>query len=268
MALPQTMGRYLARPADWTVEKATSGQKLLQFVCRYHLLHLWNGEGWTDVQGQMLSIIGYHYLMKADGTANEKTIEKLCAALGWDGRSFGSLAQGSWGEADVQLTIDQEEYEGKWTTKVKWIDTADSDPNGPSLKKAAPDIIKSFDAQFGAALRAVAGPAPSRTAPPTNGNGSGNTLGPIETAKRAAWEAYKIAWDKYVTDNPGTDGGEKAERWKEIVAEVAKGRDVAKLLAVDWTAVQGVIAKGLRAPVAAPFSDDGPPEFTSDQIPF
>lgn len=262
MSLPQNMGRYLARPVDWTVEEATSGNKLLQFVCRYELLYFYDRGQWVDVQADNLSITGYHYLFKTDSSVNTATTDKLKAALGWDGRSLNGLISGDWGSQQVQLTVDREQNptSGKWMTKVKWIDTADSDPNGPSLKKATPQVVQSLDAKYGAILRATAGaPAsPSKAAP-----APGNKLGPIETAKRAAWEAFKKEFDVYAARNPGT-GEDRGERWKSLVAEVSNGKEQPALLEDDWKAVSAAVAKGLQPP--SPIS--AVPQFADDDIPF
>lgn len=261
MSLPQNMGRYLARPVDWTVEEATSGNKLLQFVCKYELQFFWTAGAWEDVQHDNLSITGYHYLMKSDGSQNTATIDKLKAALGWDGRSINSLAGGNWRDCQVQLTIDREEYQGKWTTKVKWIDSGDSDPNGPSLKKAAPQVIQSLEAKYGALFRATAGaPAsPSKTPAPAP-----NKLGPIETAKRAAWDAFGKTWDAYKAQYPDT-GEEKNDRWLEIVAGVTKGKDKSAVGEAEWKAVAVEASKALLQP---PSPVSNVPQFADDDIPF
>jgi hypothetical protein len=69
------------------------------------------------------------------GFMTDKTWARTVEALkycGWDGADFGSLfneeADNGMGTSDVELVLEEEEYEGKTVTKVKWVNALGGAP--------------------------------------------------------------------------------------------------------------------------------------------
>lgn len=272
MGLPTQMGRYIARPLDWTAEESEVGQRLLQFVCRFELAHHWSGSEWVDVSQDDLSITGYFYLMKSDGKPNTSTIENLKASLGWDGRSVGGLTNGEWGGVEVQITVGSEEYQGKTKIKVKWIAPRDADPRGGGIEKPAPQVIQSLDAKYGSMFRALGGGSPSaRPTPPAAAGNSGATPA---TAQQAAWAAFKAKAGQLTQD-------ERTAVWGEALEQFFGHRDRAKIADGDWQNFTVVVNKSWTPVGGIPQSmrkkqpepAGGPPfgdeqQFKEDDIPF
>ena len=236
--LPTEMGRYVARPMEWTVGEGENENRLPQFVCRFSLLQHWNGTAWDDVSADDLQITGYFYLAKTNGRLNTFTIDALKSSLGWDGSSIAGLANGDWSNTEVQVTVGQEEYQGKTKTKVKFINPRDSSPTGAPLDAADPQVVQSLDAKYGAMLRALNGNAkPANNTPPAQ-----QKLGPIETAKREAWKEFCVKWNEHLSEHP-EDAPLKDEKWKTLFAENFPGKQQKDLSAADWSAFAGAIRK-------------------------
>jgi hypothetical protein len=92
------------------------------------------------------SIVGYIVLAGEKGlTVSYEQIQK---ATGWDGSDFQDLAGNSpvLGKP-ILFKVENNEYNGKTSLKVSWIDKADADPN-PKLREADPATIKAQTAKW------------------------------------------------------------------------------------------------------------------------
>lgn len=114
------------------------------------------------------------------GSFSEKALEHTIKALriaGWTGDDLSDF-QGI-GTTDVDLVVAHEEYEGKWSAKIKWVNPAGS--GGPALKAPmSPEQAKAFAARMKgqilglernigtprAATRQASRPAPGRPPEP------------------------------------------------------------------------------------------------------
>lgn len=251
MALPHDMGRYIGRFTGWTVEEGDTGKNLLQFIASFSLPMHWNGAEWIDVTADDLSITGYFFLMKSDGSPNTRTIENLRAAMGWDGRSLATLNDSDWSSTEVQLTIEKEDYQGKARVKVKWINPRDSVP-GANVTKADPQVIQSLDQKYGAILRA---------ATPAAINGK-----PKTGAAPAQSDPKRQAWDYFKTQHPGLHADALAEAWKSELMEVFQGQDPKTLMPDSWVAFLKALKQPKVMAGCPPFSEE--PQFNEDDIPF
>jgi hypothetical protein len=228
------MGRYIARPIEWTVAEGDNANRLPQFIVRFSLSQHWNGTDWEDVVADDLQITGYFFLAKTNGQLNTFTIDALKASLGWDGASFATLANGDWANTEVQITVEQEVYEGKMKTKVKYLNHRDSSPTGTPLGATDPQLIQSLDARFGAMLRATGGAAKPAASKPAPQQAPQQKVGPVEGAKREAWKEFCVKWSEHVGENPD-DAHLKEEKWKELFAGEFKGRQQKDLSAAEWS---------------------------------
>jgi hypothetical protein len=133
-----------------------------QFVCDIDLFYYLNEgtKNWDNVEAGT-GISAYFNLVTSKKELNQFNVDALKEALGWDGMSFASLSSGDWSQTDVQVTLEEEEYEGKVQIKVKYINPRDWEPRGI---QADPQAIAAADQQFGAMLRAL-GPNPRAAKP-------------------------------------------------------------------------------------------------------
>jgi hypothetical protein len=257
MALPTQVGRYLARPINWTVEES-GNDKLPTFVCSFDLFNFLGREGWQEVSD--LQITGYFFLMKKDGAMNERTIKSLRDALGWDGRSINSLANSDWAGAEVQLVVGSEEYQGKTKIKVQFINPRDYEPG--HIEKD-PVVIQSVATRIDMQLRALAGSAPAAkpaaAKPPVNNAPMAATL---------AQEARKATWAAFQGKNPGVANDVLAEPWRAQIKAVFPDKVATSFTADDWKTVQQAIERPPEMAMAGggPLGDEQ--FFKEDDIPF
>ena len=108
------------------------------------------------------SIVGYVVLAGEKGlTVSYEQIQK---ATGWDGSDFQDLAGNSpvLGKT-ILFKVENNEYQGKTSLKVSWIDKADADPN-PKLREADPATIKAQTAKWLAGRAVAPKPAAAKAA--------------------------------------------------------------------------------------------------------
>jgi len=104
MALQINDGTYLARASEWCVRKVGN-----------------NGTPAVTVRFRLLELDGQP-AVSWDGWLTEKTLERTIESLrhcGWTGTRIDDL-QGLDAQ-DVQLVVENEEYNGNWYPKVKWV---------------------------------------------------------------------------------------------------------------------------------------------------
>ena len=94
-------GNYIARARHWKYGRSSKGTDFVELT--FH------------VAAESEYIKAYLYLSEA---AWPRSCESL-KACGWDGADFGDLA--GMGSQDVEIVVAEEEYDGKISYKVKWI---------------------------------------------------------------------------------------------------------------------------------------------------
>lgn len=210
--LPNRTGRFKAVIVDKGVDE-TGDNALATFVAKFRLIEeLLDGE-WTGLTPDESSfeITGYFYLEKRDHSMNDRTVESLKAALGWDGCDPFWLADTPMDEKVVQITIAENSYNGKTSLKVTCLDPGDSTGGGGRIQNATPERRRAILARLGPKLRATGTPAPApkppapRPAPPP--------------ARKPATATREQAWDAYckLTPEGVTDDAAQAE-WATILA--------------------------------------------------
>ena len=230
--LPTRDGRFKARILDHGVSD-TGPNSLATFVCQFQPnQELVNGE-WEPVD-EDFEITGYFYLEKKDGTLNTFTLDKLKAALGWDGRDPMWLQEADLSETVVQITLGYQEYNGQDRIKVQFIDAEDAAPSAvPHADNAACKAIKT---RLGAKLRALAGSAPKSASKPT-----GRPKPPAPPARtttatvpdsnlQEAWAAFVDACQEVNT----TEQEEMEGLWFRILSELFPGKQTDDFTAADW----------------------------------
>ena len=236
MTMPNREGRFRACVTDRSVTE-TGPNKLATFVARYCILEeLVDGE-WQDISSDDLSIDGYHYIEKKDGTLNSFAIDALKAAFGWDGRDPYWLEDNDL--PNCQVTLAFEEFNGRERLRVQWLNPYDSE--GGMVQKAAPDVRKRLAAKLGPKLRSIAGGSPVATPTPAGAPKSSPKRSPKRTAppkKRAPSATEAEAWAAFLeaqkaSKTPITDECLTSE-WFRIIAELT-GKDApGAVLGGEW----------------------------------
>ena len=233
--LPTRDGRFKARILDHGISD-TGPNSLATFVCKFQPnQELLNGE-WEPVD-EDFEISGYFYLEKRDGTLNTFTLDKLKAALGWDGRDPTWLQEADLSEAIVQITLGYEQYNGQERIKVQFIDHEDATPN--AVPHADEAVCRAIKTRLGAKLRALAGNAPKSAAKPTSrpkppaapaAPVKAKTAPVPESTLEEAWAAFADTCQEVgITEQEGMEG-----LWFRILGELFPDKESDDFTPADW----------------------------------
>ncbi|NNB90527.1 hypothetical protein [Corallococcus exiguus] len=159
-------GRYKARAAQGALGFTSGGKE--QVAIEFTFL---GNDGSEPYAGQSITWFGFF-----TDASLEHTIKAL-RACGWQGNDVSDLTGIE--SNDVSLVIENEEYEGKWSPKVRWVNPLGS---GLALKQQMePTQARSFAAQMrgrilameqGTGPRRAPAPAPARGAQQQSRGGS------------------------------------------------------------------------------------------------
>lgn len=143
---------------DYGIYEAESGAIQVTISCR--IREAWNGTDWEDWTQYDVVASGSINVIKRDSTTNEIGVRNLVSATGWDG-TFTSIDQRTWQPKPCQFRVDVNTYKDKTTYQVGSLAQYDRKPG--QLSNIDSSKVKSLDAKFGSALRAVAGVTPAAT---------------------------------------------------------------------------------------------------------
>jgi hypothetical protein len=251
--IPTKSGKYIARPTQWTISESTN--HCPQFVCGFAIIYWWNGSGWEDVTAQDLTITAYMTLFDKSGNPQEFNINGLKDSLGWDGLSLVTLNESDWSGVEVQLVIQEEEYQGKKNMKVKFINPRDY-VGGGGVEKSDLVAVKNLDQVYGGKLRALNGGKAPSTKPTASANGEGQ----ITEAEKERRLAYRHVMAKVPANAPKD---QKDALWKGMVDEYFHKPQL-QVMASEWR--EFVKNDCVRPVPVNPIGESE--EFTEDEIPF
>lgn len=117
--------------------------------------------GWVNWADFNEEITGYFVLFNAKGPL--MNYEQLQKAVGWDGSSFEGLANGDYSTTVVLFRVEDDEYNGKMSAKVQWIDAHDASPTR-QLRTFDAAALKGLDSKFAGMLNGKKNAAPARVA--------------------------------------------------------------------------------------------------------
>ena len=232
-------GKFLARPLEWGVSEK-GPNNLPAFTVKWELTAEWQNEQWCDTEsGEIFQDV---YLFQKNRSPNKFAINSLIAALGWDGRSFASLAETDWGACEVQLNLENETYDGKTRLKVKYLNPRDYVGGGAIQND--PQAVQSLDAKYGSHLRAIAPAAKT----------------PAKTAARTAKQAANDAWARFKGTKTGTPDA-LVTMFKSAVKTYFGERDKESIGAEEWDkfAADGFIKAPDLAAAGSAFDDSDIP---------
>lgn len=152
-------GTFKAVPVSWAVQESEQTQSIA-LVIQFKVLAQLDGNDlvdWSEYEDH--SIFGWFYVIKRDGTPNSITIKSLVESIHWNG-SLRAVEQDP-PQVTCQIVVENEEYNGKYTLKVKWINPEDFAPGPKSVSSAG---LAQLDNRFGSLLRAAAAEARPKTA--------------------------------------------------------------------------------------------------------
>ena len=240
---PDREGLFHAYPADIGVDE-TGPNKLATVVIEFTLFEELVNGGWVDCSPEGLSILGYFYLEKKDGSVNTHSIDALKASLGWDGRDPFWLQENDLSQHPVQIKLGNEQYEGRQRLKVLFLNTYGA--SGQSVPKGDDKVRHSIQTRLGGKLRAHAGgtPAPAPTPAPRAAQASqppkAAALPPKKSAPPArspqATATLEQAWEEFTRHCNGEKWTQEAieNEWFRIIAEMFPGKQPDELSGVEW----------------------------------
>jgi hypothetical protein len=154
-------GIFRAKPFDWSIQPSKETKSVAISIGFLIEAQYENGEwtSWADYEPHTTR--GWFYVVGKTGQPNQTAIDQLVKSLNW----FGTLKeiQSPPPDVTVQINVKANEYNGKTTFKVAWLNPGDYVPEAPG---ASDDDVSKLHLQFGSLLRAAAASArPKGVAP-------------------------------------------------------------------------------------------------------
>ena len=240
-------GTFNAYPIDVGVDE-TGPNNLATVVIVFSLCEERVGAEWVDCAAEGMEITGWFYLEKRDGSINEKTIESLKAALGWDGRDpfwlqdqAAELAQ-----QPVQVKLAFEEYNGTTNLRVQYLNPHGYEGGGVS--KADDATRRTIQRRIGSKLRAIAGgtpapapkpagkPAPAKPATAPAAARPAPPKAPTATAEPPQPATMEKAWEAFCAHCPPEKWDQEAieKEWFRVLADLFPGKQPDDLTPAEW----------------------------------
>ena len=184
-------GIFRAVATAWSLGRTKEGSRSIPVVVDFTVTEkmedgVW--EDWSKYDDQ--TIEGRFYVVGKDGAPNAANVERLARCLGWTPDAMDGPPPGT----AVQIEVRPEEYNGRTTLKVKWLNPADFVPAAASQ---SPAEVKAFKQQFGSQMRAIAAAA-------TKGNGT--KPAPPPPARKPATAPGPVAGEPGSEVELGPDG--------------------------------------------------------------
>lgn len=180
-------------------------------------------------------------LVNKSGAVTTRTLDDLKSLFGWNGVDPTWFMETDLSGVEVDLVIENEEYEGKVYPKVKWVNKPGAG-GGYKLPESADK--KALLAKYGSKFRALAGPQPAATrTPPPPATKPPARPAPATTAAAPAKKASSqaTAW-ALLQEKAGTISQDQVEKyWFGFID--ATGMDQAEMTPEGWAQVEAAIIK-------------------------
>lgn len=235
--LPNREGRFRAVIADVGITESGKPPKCC-VVFTFNLVSEHTADGWTDCESEGMSIPGYFYIEKSDGSINEYTVNNFKEVLLWDGKKIGHLTTVK--GAEVQVSLQWEEYQGKRSIRVKYMNSADAE--GGAVKHD-PEAVKRAEARLGSKLRALSGGAPvAATKPAQTASTPAPSTPPQVSAPATAdggfpWESSSAdaCWSEFEKKFSTLPQAVKGKGWNDLIQRTHPGcTDINTLSPEQW----------------------------------
>ncbi len=161
------IGNFRARIIEFGLKKASESESVA-VALTVHLTEMWDAdtETWQKWDVYMMTAIGDMWIIKKDGTLNNRACESLVRCAGWDG-TLESIAEKTWEPVDCQVKIGTDTYKGTTRFRIDFLNSFDSIPG--KFEELAADKVQNLSQRFGSAIRAIAGTARANSTPAPNG---------------------------------------------------------------------------------------------------
>lgn len=147
-------GTFKGKPVRWGIRTETSGAVAANI--EFEITDEYGDGEWADWTKYDMVAFGNFYIIKKDGTINNKCAESLVESLGWDGK-LDTIANPEWTPKNCQIVVKAETYQGTTRHKVAFVNPIDFSPSG-SIGNTTPDQLKALNTRYGSQLRALVGP--------------------------------------------------------------------------------------------------------------
>ena len=156
-------GVFRGEIIEYSLNEADSGAVAVNLNCKIHDIYS-DGE-WHDWRGHNLHARGDVWIVKKDGTLNQRQTTALMKHGGWDGQ-FSSVTDATWKPSTVGFTVETDEYKGEVRYRISFVNGYDS---APGVGNVSSDKAKDLDRRLGGQLRALAGNQQREAVAPTPG---------------------------------------------------------------------------------------------------
>lgn len=181
-------GTFRAEILDYGVKKFESESVAIGLHVKLTELYSFENKEWHPWAEYGQEAYGDVWVIKKDGTTNDRAAESLMRNAGWDG-SLLTIAEGTWRPTPCQVVLKKEEYKGNVSYKVAFVNAFDAVPGSGAMGNVDDDGVKALEARYGSAFRALQGnvarnkpaagkpsapPKPPKAEPAMAGAGKGN----------------------------------------------------------------------------------------------
>jgi len=209
-----------------------------QYVVKLLAAEYWDTDeqkwvNWKDVEENEITA----FLTLFGSTGETLTCKQVKKVTGWSGVSFTELNGIDPTKVCLQFRIEDNEYKGKVTQQVKWVDVYDATPGGAGIRKLDANELKQLDAKYRQTLAATAKKAaPAKAGPkaikkpaipkPTVAKPTDAAVGKC---------TMQEAWDDVCDSlSPGVDDDKRDGVWMGAIEKIAKNLLLEDITEEQW----------------------------------
>lgn len=153
-------GNFRANILEYGLKEMDSGAVAVSLHVK--LTELFDNGEWHEWEQFDMECFGDVWIIKKDGSINDKASESLIKHAGWDG-NIDSITGETWKPTPCQVVVNKEEYQGRTSYKVAFINDHSRTPG--QMSNVTPEKAKELQNRFGSQLRALVGNVKRNQAP-------------------------------------------------------------------------------------------------------
>ena len=223
MSLINRTGTFRGDVVDAGVSVTTN--KYPQYVAKLLAAEYWDTEeqkwvSWKDVEENEITA----FLVLFGGTGETLTCQQVKKVTGWDGVAFTGLNNIDPTKLCLQFRVEDNEYKGKTTKQVTWVDVYDATPGGAGIRKLDVAELAQLDAKYKTTLAATAKKAAPAKAAKKPAIPKPTVVKPETDASPVGKCTMQEAWDE-VNEllSPGVDADKVEKVWMAAINTTAGG---------------------------------------------
>lgn len=164
--MPQVIdreGTFRFQVMDHAVN-VTKTNNFPQLVMRLRATEYWDAENsewvpWAEYEMETTAFLILFFKDDTEELVAARNVEQCQLALGWDGQSLSGLNDLDLTGKVVQGRVATNEYKGKVSLRVEWIDVFDAEPGMGSCRRLDAKTLSDLDKQFKGLLGGGKAPA-------------------------------------------------------------------------------------------------------------